>query len=64
MVAEIPVSYFLVQLEGLGIGTTKILYLVVWQFFITLDMEAVLYMLYLRLTNTSFLGEVFKLWVK
>lgn len=27
-------------------------------------MEAVLCMLYLRLTNVSFLGEMFKLWVK
>lgn len=56
--SQIPT--FLVQLEGLGIRTAKMLYFVVRQFFITSDMGTVLCMLSSRLTSVRFFWEVFE----
>lgn len=51
---------FLGQLEGLGIRTTKMLYFIVWQFFIASDTGTVLCMLSLRLTSVRYFWVVFK----
>lgn len=51
---------FLVQLEGVGIRTAKMLYFIVWCFFSTSDMGMVLCMLSSRLTSVRFFWKVFE----